>query len=72
MTFHCLGSLSGMSLGRSSFAAASDTLPKVTLRPEGPCVITPLAALHSPTGTFHSLAAACTSIMRAAAPPLRT
>ena len=31
-----------------------------------------LAALHSPAGTFHSLAAACTSIMRAVAPPLRT
>src|SRR3954447_1087474 len=31
-----------------------------------------LAAVHSPIGTFHSLAAACTSIMRAVAPPLRT
>src|SRR4030081_556310 len=31
-----------------------------------------LAALHSETGTFHSLAAACASIMRAMAPPLRT
>src|SRR4051812_14159450 len=31
-----------------------------------------LAAVHSAAGTFHSLAAACTSIMRAVAPPLRT
>src|SRR6478672_9999078 len=29
-------------------------------------------ARHSATGTFHSFAAACTSIMRAAAPPSRT
>src|SRR5438552_2591082 len=29
-------------------------------------------AVHSEAGTFHSFAAACTSIMRAAAPPLRT
>src|SRR5438094_393391 len=28
--------------------------------------------VHSEAGTFHSFAAACTSIMRAAAPPLRT
>src|SRR5215467_6590885 len=36
------------------------------------CVITPFAALTSETGTFHSLAAACLSISRAAAPPWRT
>ena len=35
-------------------------------------VITPFTAVHSAAGTFHSLAAAWTSIMRAAAPPLRT
>src|SRR3979490_989377 len=34
--------------------------------------MTLLEAVHSETGTFHSFAAACTSIMRAAAPPLRT
>src|SRR5438067_914696 len=34
--------------------------------------MTLLAAVHSATGTFHSFAAACTSIMRAVAPPLRT
>src|SRR3954463_15786173 len=31
-----------------------------------------LTAVHSEAGTFHSLAAACTSMMRAVAPPLRT
>ena len=35
-------------------------------------MITLLAALHSEAGTFHSLAAACISITRAVAPPLRT
>ena len=40
--------------------------------PDGVCVMTLLAAVHSEAGTFHSLAAACTSIMRAVAPPLRT
>ena len=30
------------------------------------------SALHSAAGTFHSPAAASTSIIRAAAPPLRT
>jgi hypothetical protein len=34
--------------------------------------MTLLAAVHSETGTFHSFAAAWTSIMRAVAPPLRT
>src|SRR5262245_21685941 len=34
--------------------------------------MTLLAAVHSDAGTFHWSAAACTSIMRAAAPPLRT
>ena len=40
--------------------------------PSGVCVMTLLAAVHSDAGTFHSLAAAWISIMRAAAPPLRT
>ena len=60
--FQSLGSLSGMSFGGSSLPAASATLPKVVVRPEGPCVITPLAALHSEAGTFHEFAAAWTSI----------
>ena len=38
----------------------------------GPWVMTPAAALHSAAGTCQPSAAACTSIMRAAAPPLRT
>ncbi len=36
------------------------------------CLMTPSATVSSPTGTFHSSAAACSSMMRAAAPPLRT
>jgi hypothetical protein len=32
----------------------------------------PFATVSSPTGTFHSSAAACSSIMRAAAPLRRT
>src|SRR6266705_1296345 len=34
--------------------------------------MTLLEAVHSEAGTFHPFAAACTSIIRAAAPPLRT
>jgi hypothetical protein len=52
--------------------AALATLPKVVERPDALWVITLSAALHSEAGTFHSLAAAWISIMRAAAPPLRT
>src|SRR6185437_3508947 len=70
--FQSLTSLSLTSLGGSIFAAASATLPKVVVRPEGLCVITLLAALHSVAGTFHSLAAAWISISRATAPPWRT
>ena len=40
--------------------------------PDGVWVMTLLAAVHSEAGTFHSLAAAWISIMRAVAPPLRT
>ena len=42
------------------------------MRPLGVWVMTLLAARHSAAGTFHSLAAACTSSVRASAPPLRT
>src|SRR5215470_18029137 len=72
MIFQSFGSLSGTSAGGVSFAAASATLPYVTVRPVGLWVITLLAALHSNTGTPHPLAAAWTSITRAVAPPLRT
>src|SRR5216110_3528016 len=72
MIFHSFGSLSVTSAGGVSFAAASATLPYVVVRPEGLCVMTLLAALHSAAGTLQALAAACTSIMRAVAPPLRT
>src|SRR3989442_4444643 len=72
MIFHSFGSLSVTSAGGVSFAAASATLPYVVVRPESLCVMTLLAALHSAAGTLQALAAACTSIMRASAPPLRT
>ena len=55
-----------------AFAAASATRPYVTVRPDFLCVMMLLAVVHSATGTSHWLAAACTSIMRAAAPPRRT
>jgi hypothetical protein len=58
--------------GGSTFAAASATLPKVVVRPDGLWVMTPFAATHSAAGTLHARAAASTSIIRAAAPPLRT
>src|SRR5260370_29288378 len=61
-----------MSLGGSSLAAASATLPKGVLRPDAACVMMLFEALHSEAGTFHSLAAAWISIRRAAAPPWRT
>src|SRR6059036_832805 len=72
MIFHSFGSLSATSAGGVSFAAASATLPYVVVRPVGLCVMTLLAALHSAAGTLQALAAACTSITRAVAPPLRT
>jgi hypothetical protein len=72
MIFQSFGSFSTTSEGGLSLPAAPATLPKLVLRPEAPCVITLLAARHSEAGTFHSSAAACTSITRAMAPPLRT
>jgi hypothetical protein len=71
MTFQSFGSLSLGFSGTGSFAAASATLPNVVFLPSGP-VMVPFSALHCSTGTFHSLAAACSSIMRAEAPPSRT
>src|SRR5688572_29251124 len=67
-----LMSFSGMSFGASSLLAASATLPKVVVRLDAACVITPFDTVQDDGSTFHSFAAACTSIMRAAAPPLRT
>src|SRR6185295_3066301 len=72
MSFHSLGFFSVTSLGGSRRAAASATLPYVVLRLDALWVMTLFDATHSEAGTPHWLAAACTSIMRAAAPPLRT
>src|SRR5436190_1771851 len=54
MIFHSFGSLSVTSAGGVSFAAASATLPYVVVRPEGLCVMTLLAALHSAAGTLQA------------------
>jgi hypothetical protein len=70
--FQALGSFSATSVGGVSLAAAAATLPYVVVRPLGTCVMTLACAWHSDTGTFHCSAAACTSIVRAMAPPLRT
>src|SRR5215831_13577738 len=72
MIFQSFGSFSGTSAGGVSLAAASATLPYVTVRPVGLWVMTLLAALHSAAGTPQAFAAACTSTMRAAAPPFLT
>ncbi len=66
------GSLSTTSWGGAIFAASALTAPKVVLRPDGPWVITPRSTRHSASGTPQPFAAAATSIIRAAAPPLRT
>ena len=66
------GSLSGTSLGTSIRPAAAATLPKVVERPDAGWWITPFSTRHSPGETFHSAAAAATSMVRAAAPPWRT
>jgi len=70
--FQVFGSFSTTSVGGASLAAAPATFPNVVVRPDGACVITLLAALHSAALTFQASAAACTSITRAIAPPLRT
>src|SRR5688500_6223734 len=72
MSFQSFGSFRATLAGGATFAAASSTLPYAVVRPEGGCVITLLAALHSAAGTPQPSAAACTSITRAVAPPLRT
>ncbi|MFT3817802.1 MAG: hypothetical protein QM750_09285 [Rubrivivax sp.] len=66
-----LGSFSGTSAGGASLAATAATLPKLVRRPLAAWLITPFSARHSAAGTFHASAAACTSISRAVAPPLR-
>ena len=70
--FQSFGSLSLSSCGGSSFAAAAATLPKLIVCPDFACEMTLFAALHSAAGTFHSAAAAAISMIRAAAPALRT
>jgi hypothetical protein len=63
--------LSEPAAGTSSFEAATATAPKPSFLPLGLCTSWPFCASTSPTGTFHWLAAACSSICRAAAPQRR-
>src|SRR4029453_16687747 len=53
-------------------AAPAAVAPKETLRPLGPWLITPCAAVHSVIGTFQRAAAAAMSIARAVAPAQRS
>ena len=69
--FQFFGSFSAGFSGTGSLDAASATLPNVVLRPPGPVMVL-FSAFNCSTGTFHSFAAACSSIKRAAAPPWRT
>src|SRR5258705_9049690 len=71
ISFQSLGSFSFTSLGGSSLAAASATLPKLMRRGPGPCTMKLLFAAHSDAGTPHSCAAAAISISRAVAPARR-
>ena len=72
MIVHCAGSLTATVSGTANCDAAAASSPYRSVRPVGVWVMTLLAAEHSPTGTPHCAAAACTSMARAAAPPLRT
>src|SRR5690348_17066397 len=64
------GVLSVTSAGTASAAASEARAPKRDDLPEG-CETTPLATAISPAGTCQDLAAAATSMARAAAPARR-
>src|SRR5882724_7208127 len=69
ISFQSLGSFSFTSLGGSSLAAASATLPKLIRRGPGPCTMKLLFAAHSDAGTPHSCAAAAQVFLRIAYGP---
>ena len=71
-SFQSFGFFRLTAVGCANLPAAVATLPKVVVRPLGTWVMMLLAARQSAADTCHSSAAACTSIMRAMAPPLRT
>ena len=70
ITFHWSRGFNATSAGTCSLAAASASSPNVACLPEA-CDSTPFSTLISPAGTFHCLAAALTSMVRASAPALR-
>ena len=64
-------SLSLMSVGTGRRAASSASSPYDRLRPPAACVTTAWAAVQVAGSTFQRRAAACTSMVRAAAPASR-
>ena len=58
--------------GAFNLDAASANSPYPPFFPDLLCVISPFSAVHSAAGTFHTAAAASTSICFAAAPTLRS
>ncbi len=65
------GSFSVTCAGGASVAAFGPSSPNVARRPDREWETTPLSTVISEAGTFHSLAAASTSIARAVAPARR-
>ena len=70
ITVHWSRGFSATSAGTCSLAAASANSPNVACLPDA-WETTPFSTLISPAGTFHCLAAAFTSMVRASAPALR-
>jgi hypothetical protein len=68
MKVNLSGVLISGSLVSVTFAASAANSPNRSVRPEGPCVTTLEAAVHSDAGTFHRVAAAATRRSRALAP----
>src|SRR5215472_9160091 len=71
ISFQSLGAFKSTCVGGAISAADAAIRPYVMLRPLGRWLITPCAAVHSATGTFHCAAAAAISIARAVAPARR-
>ena len=65
------GSFSLTSDGTGWRAASAASAPNVVRRDDARCVTTPLLTVMASAGTFHSCAAAATSMARAAAPAVR-
>ncbi len=72
MSLKSFGSLSVTLSGTGSFAALPASAPKLAWRCVLACETTPLSTVNSEAGTFHSCAAAVTSMTRALAPASRS